>query len=74
MINCPRCGKEISALKYKATAETYGKYTLEGEFDPFDYDMERFTFCCPECGETLCYDKETARSILKGGTQEWPKK
>lgn len=68
MVNCPRCGKEIDHLRCKAVSITYGTFDLDVEFEGEDYEMDRYTFCCPECRVELCFDKETARSILKGGT------
>lgn len=74
MADCPRCDTYIKVLRCKAVSITYGIYTLEREIELEDYEMDRYTFCCPECHVELCFDKETARTILKGGTQEWPKK
>lgn len=68
MVNCPRCGKEITHLKCKSAWITYGTYTVKDQYAMDDYDMERQTFCCPECNKEVCYAEEDARKLLKGGT------
>lgn len=68
MAHCPRCGKEITHLKYKTVSVVYSTYTLETLLKPRDHETERYTFCCPECNKQLYNNRIDAYNLLKGGT------
>jgi hypothetical protein len=75
MAICPRCNEEVHELVnvcnrttfYNAYLDDYGdmRYTNEdyGEVDDSYYE-------CPQCGETLFYDEDSAIGFLKQATEE----
>jgi predicted RNA-binding Zn-ribbon protein involved in translation (DUF1610 family) len=68
---CPKCGKKIDYLMNycKDVVEAYVFEIKDGEpeYSHVDtYYSGDSEYACPECGETLFYDEESAERFLKG--------
>jgi predicted RNA-binding Zn-ribbon protein involved in translation (DUF1610 family) len=70
MPKCPECGKEIWYLKEHMEAWVVSKL-FPSHMEPnkkFEIDeiipIENLTYDCPECGEELFHDLESARMFV----------